>query len=870
MSLRRRARLLAVLVVVCIALASFVARTLAHADEPVAQQGVVVIDALAGDGASSEDAAAPDVGEAIPRDEARPGEVSASEGSTVPRTGAATPGDEVRPDGQATPPGATTRPAAPEQTLSTTLDDGTTVTIHAPAGVLPEGAYVKVRPVEDQAVIDAVADEVAKGGAVANEVKAFDITLHDADGAEVQPDGPLTVTISNTDMPTDEVSVYHVTDAGDDPASGEGADDLRAQEVETAKAKADEQVFETTHFSIYAIVDTGEAARLKVVFHKADGTDPTTIHVKKGDDVDAVVYDPGAGSLQTGQVFRGWTTDANYTNATTPMTIADVRTLVAGKLPAAQDETVLDLYPIVLKAISVSYLDENDTSLGSTTFYLDPGEASMSYTVEMPYTPPSSYQNFEGWKVKSGGDGIEGYVPGDIYPNDTQLTLSDNVVFSVNAPTGHWLIFDENGRDATYNAPQFIKDGGTTSEPPLDMVRPGYTFDGWYTAPTGGQQFTFGGELSDNTTVYAHWTPKTRATYTVLIWKQNVSGQGYDFSEAITLTGTVGQPVNTVVSHGSGDGAYASVDGTNKRYEGFHLQDFDKNVIVNTEGTALVNVYYDRNEITLTFRYRWGGRWVTQQTMTGLYGQRLEDEGYTWPTNRWWYDNYGQDYWGNLVGTGTRTTFMDAFLPPTGTSETFYGFSAQGSNHIYFYKQNADGNGYTLANDVTSQSNEFHIVDKYNGYHAAQYRVNGGAWRDLGDKDLATGEYGTVPAGWRSLHIRFDPEQYGILYEDGVYVSGNGNPIDGYTGGTVLKEESGIVYGSDLSSYNSGGANYYAPTHEGFVFAGWYIDENCTQPYTFTTMTEGITVYAKWVQTQYRVFLHPNAEVNGAPDTTLD
>ncbi|MBQ6392970.1 MAG: hypothetical protein IJH60_05625, partial [Eubacterium sp.] len=46
------------------------------------------------------------------------------------------------------------------------------------------------------------------------------------------------------------------------------------------------------------------------------------------------------------------------------------------------------------------------------------------------------------------------------------------------------------------------------------------------------------------------------------------------------------------------------------------------------------------------------------------------------------------------------------------------------------------------------------------------------------------------------------------------------------------------------------------------VFEGWYADEGCNgDPYTFTTMpVGGITVYAKWRQIQYRVFLHPNAE----------
>ena len=332
--------------------------------------------------------------------------------------------------------------AYPAQELTTTVADaGITVRVEADEGVLPEGATVEAVAVDSKAITDAVEERVEAAGEELGVVKAIDVTLYDEAGEEIQPRGKITVTFSNTDLDSDDVSIFHMKEADDGYV---------AEDVATVAAKADEQVFETTHFSIYAIVDTGEIARLKVVFHKADGTDPTEIYVKKGDDVDAVVYAPGVGTLQAEHVFRGWTSDAHYTGTTTPMTIADVRTLVAGMLPAAADGETLDLYPIVLKAISVSYLDENDTSLGTTTLYLDPGETSTPYTVDMPYTPPSSYQNFEGWEVKSGGDGIEGHAAGDIYPNGTQLTLSGSVVFSVNAPVGHWLVFNENGRDATY------------------------------------------------------------------------------------------------------------------------------------------------------------------------------------------------------------------------------------------------------------------------------------------------------------------------------------------------------------------------------------------------------------------------------------
>lgn len=772
-----------------------------------------------------------------------------------------------------TPGDGAKAPAAQRLEATVDGDDETIVTVDADAGVLSEGATVKARLVDDQAVIDAVTDEVEGAGGEVGEVKAFDVTLHDAEGNEIQPDGTVKVTFSKTDMPSDDVAVYHVSD-----------DAQKVEKVKTKTADADKQVFETTHFSIYAIADTNPYARLKIVFHKADDSESTVIYANQADfnndNVDNIVYDPGVGTLGANETFRGWTTDPDYDKTVIPMDIGDVRTLVKNRLQAgvSQDGETLDVYPVVFKVLHVSYLDENDSSLGSETLLLLRSESSTSYTVNMAYTPPTAYQDFEGWNVDSGGTNIDGYTAGTVYENGTEITLSGDVVFSVNAPEGHWLVFDENGKGATYNAPQFVKSGQTTTPPSLEMNRVGYTFGGWYTdeACSPGNEFAFGSELTDNTIIYAKWTKATSASYTILIWKQNVDGAGYDFAESITLNGTVDATVNTVVSHGSGDNAYASVNGVSKQYTGFHLKEFDQNVTIAAEGTTIVNVYYDRNTVTLTFRYRSGNQWVTQQTMRGLYGSSLVSNGYTWPTNRWWYNNYNYSPLGGYSGAGTRTTFLDAFLPPNGGSTmTFYGFNSQGSNHIYFYTQNADGSGYTLTNEVTASNGAFNISDKYNGFKAVSYSTNNGSsWTTVGAKDPNTGYYDSNPStpgydpvsNYTNLHIRFDRLQYNVLYQDGVYVDSDGNPVEGYSSRGQLHVVNGVTYGSNMSSYNAGGTNYYEPTYDGFVFSGWYADENCTHPYTFTTMTEGITVYAKWTQIQYRVFLHPNA----GTDTTLD
>ena len=64
-------------------------------------------------------------------------------------------------------------------------------------------------------------------------------------------------------------------------------------------------------------------------------------------------------------------------------------------------------------------------------------------------------------------------------------------------------------------------------------------------------------------------------------------------------------------------------------------------------------------------------------------------------------------------------------------------------------------------------------------------------------------------------------------------------------------------------------ADYYTPPEKpGYTFAGWYADDACTVEYDFNTMpATGITVYAKWIQNQYRVFLHPNVPET---DTSLN
>ena len=732
------------------------------------------------------------------------------------------------------------------------------VKVVAQPGTFPVGTTMVVTPVEKTEVINAVEaimkDEV-------NDVKAVDITFY-ANGKEVEPNKNVNVELNTSALKAKkDLNVVHIQDSG------------KIEVMDLTKASKTTTEFKAESFSVYVVVKTGEDARLKVKFMNGS-SEIASMYVKEGDNLEQVIYDPGVGKLADDVYFQGWTQNADYTvaeNGTiTPAakTIADVRTEVSGKLPPAQDGDTLIYHAVLTKKVKIDYLNELGVSLGSEekAYRADLENPSFSYTVNMSYTPQDTEHNFEGWVVSEGGEYISGHTNGKVYKNETKITVSGSVTFSVDAPEGHWLVFNENGTGATYNAPRFFESNEKVTEvPTTTMERFGYTFGGWYKDKDCTESFTTGQILESNTTIYAKWTPVATAGYTILIWKQNVDGETYDFAESISLTGNVESTINTVTSTGNGDGRYARVNGTAKSYAGFHLDRYDTNVQIVPEGTAVLNVYYNRNTVTLTFvhfEYRqsgWSGEWelVTDQTMTGLYGQTLASKGYTWPTNRWWYDSYQQGY-GGYSGAGTRTTFLDAFiLSDDSSSQTFYGFAGNGNNNVHFLKQNADGNGYTEDINVTTSNGTFYISDKYNGFKAAQYSTNNRTWTDLGDKN-ENGYYGTV-SNYTNLYIRFDRLKYNILYMDGVYVDVNNKPVEGYESRGQLNVVNNIVYESNISSYNKGGANYYAPTYANFVFAGWYIDEACQQPYTFTTMPVGITVYAKWIQTQYRVFLHPNA-----------
>ncbi|MBR4743405.1 MAG: InlB B-repeat-containing protein, partial [Oscillospiraceae bacterium] len=642
----------------------------------------------------------------------------------------------------------------------------------------------------------------AKGNADKQvELARFDITvvdekgetILDENGEEWQPAKyePIEVTITDESFGDGkELTVYYVNEAGE------------YVEPKPVVSVNNTVTFEAEHFSVYVVVET-VVPRLTVKFMNGS-TLIDERYVKKEDTVEEIadnIVDPGAGAIPVGQVFKGWTTVQNYTKDTPllPVDSTDtnantVRKDVKTRATALNEDDTVIYYAAVFTQYTVTYVDGKGITVGTEVVEIPVRETEATYTVNQGYTTDDAH-NFEGWIVIDGQSNIKNYPEGaktdtiteevngqsqtqtiTYYENGTNITITGNVKFSVNAPAGYWLIFDENGRGATYNAPQFVKSGDVTHEPELEMKRYGYTFQGWYTgAPAAqygdptGTTFAFGNALSETTTIYAKWASAETAKYTVIIWLENLAGDGYDFADAKNLTGTTGDTASSAVtvSGTAGTGAsYVTVDGVDYKgalnsqtvaegsigdiFKGFHYDHLEANnddEIV-PEGTTVVNVYYDRTVYTLKFYYARSTATSGQYQYTAVARVNNNNGTPTWNTG-YSYDE-AQTYYRNTNG-----------------DRAYY-------NNGRFYRNTNNNNyvqnGTTIYIRETVTGQNYQVSSNYDAptAHGNTGTSTGGSWNGSGTTKpgSAFGAEGTETRGSYTYYYKTLTAKYGTYIGD--------------------------------------------------------------------------------------------------------
>ena len=783
---------------------------------------------------------------------------------------------------------------------------GVKISVEAPEGALPEGTTMKVSAVSQAAVQNAIDKAADLSGIV---LAAADITFY-ADGIVVEPTAPIKVTmtseaIANAKNP----QVVHL-----DTTAEELEKSLAEPEKVDAKFEQNKVEFEADQFSVYAVLEdgqTGDDARLFVHFKQADGSE-IVIPVKKsdiGDNFEMVLYDPGVGTLSGRQTFFGWSASETFTSANTPgMTIDGVRTEVKALLNAGvQEGATVTYYPMLFDVYRVTYLDEDGAGIKTDSILIKSGETE-TYKINEEYDPKNTDSRFEGWGVatqNSEGKWVleEGFT---LYENETQLTfggtasgnITTDLVLRAFVPTGYWLIFKENGSGASFTPPAFYR--GTPTQPVDDPTRFGYTFGGWYygkshTETVNGKEktvweidetrpFSFGSVLEETTRIFAKWNPNTTANYTVIIWTENIACNGYDFKEVVTVqNATVGNNTNVT---GAANATTVNIPGgNNKSYTGFHLKETPTNVEITPEGTAVVNVYFDRTEYTFTFQTANG---TTIHTVTRKFDQDITDiweftgsNGTQYPTsNTSWTPLNSSTYharitalqrmpaenitWRHTTSNNTARTFHYYVEVPSGETGTR---TFQGRQFTLYKDLPNDFNIVVYNDDFWILRGFERLAIAKSGNQVVSLSAGQGIGWDSNNFNMSgvqvvnqtlNGSYGGTN---NVLYFYYTRQQYQIHYMDGRYYNGDGVQQEETNRGS-LGNSPLIDFDANIASYGKGGANYYTPTDPNgkYVFAGWYADAACNTLYTFDKMPlDGATVYAKWIIKQYRVFLYPNA-----------
>lgn len=183
-----------------------------------------------------------------------------------------------------------------------------------------------------------------------------------------------------------------------------------------------------------------------------------------------------------------------------------------------------------------------------------------------------------------------------LYDESTEIAADSSTVVEIYYDRYYFLMsFDLDGGYGDDCEPIYARFGAAVSAG--TPTKAGYTFAGWKNAESGAvytvDNFPHQTMPAMNTKFVAQWTAGN-TTYDVVFWYENANDDGY--SQAGVLqdqAGVAGAVVNGATYQNSN---FTGKDGTHFTYS--HA---DENVVLEGDGSTVVNVYFSRNVYTLTF-----------------------------------------------------------------------------------------------------------------------------------------------------------------------------------------------------------------------------------------------------------------------------
>ena len=758
--------------------------------------------------------------------------------------------EKAEEDAEADPEAKEELPEYPAFDMSATAGN---VTVHVTAaeGVLPSGAQLIVKRVTRKAILNAVEETVTEKDKEVDSAIALDITIVNADGIEIQPNGIVNVSFENVAVGGEEVNVYHVTD-----------DASTVTEVAT-----NTQSFDANHFSIYVI--TGEKKVELTTFNfVAEGNTVSTQIVKTGD----TLITPTAPDI-AGKAFVEWQENGSKFDGFGVQTITKTET-----------RTITAKYE---DALYVYFYNPEGTQIMRTEKVADHkghDYSSVSYDVDATH-------KLVGWAAEVNGTD-------NIAKNITVPEGSTSVNVYAIIKEGYWVTFDSDGGSAIDS--QFVFDKISLNDQ-TTPTKPGYTFDGWY---NGSTKVVDGTTISSPMTLKAHWKA-TEVSYTVIHWWENADDDGYSFHESENKTGLTGTEANAKAKSYDGFTAQPVTKKTIKGDGSTIVSIYYKRNVYEVSFYSYSTWYTSSKEYTnlrITAKY---GQDISKQwpTYSGSSTWSTKDNGSTYQANINTMPLGGAKFYGPQTGNYyCAASYYVEILPGENSNITVGGIKYRLDHTDKIYGSNikiTEEDQYPLKGFTLNESISARIGQRYDGakfyYTRNSYYlkfINNGKVDKSASKKYEQSISGenytpTRPSSLPEYYV-FDGWYENELCEGEAYnFSGKKMPAQNVTlyakwtasdvkltynlnnpEGDVVRDSKNVEAGTVASTVLPS-----IPTINEYSFAGWYYADgngNITSEVfnTNNTITRDTSIVGKWLyKGELRVVYKPGSETGATVPT---
>ena len=523
-------------------------------------------------------------------------------------------------------------------------------------------------------------------------------------------------------------------------------------------------------------------------------------------------------------------------------------------------------------------------TLHTVTFHLNNGEPDYKETVEHgktakgPQDLAKDCSNFAYWNTSDGHEWVL----------DSEPVTQDMELFAIWVPKSVTVTFDSKGGTAV---PPQSKVCGEKVDEPTGVTRAQYTLAGWYSdeACSEDHVWDFSTPLSGDITLYAKWLPDLTITYTVTFDAKG--GSPTPAQQSKHYGEKVKEPTGVTLAGSKLAGWYLE-----PTYD--HQWNFDNNIVTGEMTLYAKWLHEDEPTFTVTFHPNNGQGDILKHVPQNMPA----GDPYPVPTKE------GHNVAGWFTTEDLNVEWNIYSTPVTHDMELWAKWVP--GHYTVTFHPNIPGN--PLFTEDVSYGNfvEKPLLLKYPGYTLVGWYTDGGTWTDKWDFDHrpVLGDL-HLYAYWATahtvtLHPNNDTEDIRLSVAHGALVqipagitkechvlkawyTDAGLTHEWNTGTQQVSQDMELWAKWELKpitvTFDSKGGTAVLPqskvcgdkvdapsgvTKDGYTLEGWYTDEQLTPTkkwdFDNNTLTEDITLYAKWIAL-HTVTFHPN---NGESDFT--